>query len=300
MVKKVTLAVLMCSWFVITAMAQDLNARVQVLSPLVQNTNKRALEVLQKAISDFLNNRQWSDKKLKPQESIDCSFVINITSWDGSTNFKAEAQIVSTRPVYNTSYNSPVLNMADKEFDFEYTEGSPMDYSDQQYTNNLTSLLAYYAYIIVGMDSDTFSPEGGTFYYNRAQTVVNNAQNSNNTGWKSIESMRNRFWLVSNLLDQKYKPLRDFMYSFYANCLDKMVDSPNSARRSILDLLPSLQNVDRFGQGAMFNQVFFTAKADEFIGLTGGMAPPDRMKALNILSQADPANANKYETIRNQ
>src|SRR5690606_12614077 len=128
------------------ALAQDLNARVQILSPQVQNTNKRALDVLEKAVSDFLNNRTWSANQVQPQERIDCSFVITINSWDGSSNFTAQAQIVSTRPVFNTSYNSPVLSMSDDNFNFSYTEGQLMDYSDQQYMSNLTSLLAYYAY----------------------------------------------------------------------------------------------------------------------------------------------------------
>ncbi len=282
------------------AQAQDLNARVQILSPLVQNTNKRALDVLQRSITDFLNNKQWSTNRLKPSERIDCSFVINITAWDGSSNFTAEAQIISTRPVFNTSYNSPLLNMTDKEVSFTYTEGDPMDYSDQQYLGNLTSLLAFYAYIITGLDADSFSPNGGTPYYNMAQTVVNNAQNSTNSGWKSIESLRNRFWLVSNLLDPKYKPLRDFLYSFYKEGLDIMADNQSTARRNIMQLLPSLQKVDRFAQGAVFNQVFFTAKADEFIGIASGMPQQDRVSALNILAQADPANANKYEALRKQ
>jgi hypothetical protein len=281
------------------AQAQDLNARVQILSPLVQNTNKRALDVLQRSITDFLNNK-WTTNRLKPSERIDCSFVINITAWDGSANFTAEAQIISTRPVFNTSYNSPLLNMTDKEFSFTYTEGDPMDYSDQQYLSNLTSLLAFYAYIITGLDADSFSPNGGTPYYNMAQTVVNNAQNSTNSGWKSIESLRNRFWLVNNLLDPKYKPLRDFLYSFYKEGLDIMADNQSTARRNIMQLLPSLQKVDRFAQGAVFNQVFFSAKADEFIGIASGMPQQDRISALNILAQADPANANKYEALRKQ
>ncbi len=278
--------------------AQDLNARVQILSPLVQNTNKRALEVLERSMTDFLNNRQWSTNRLKPAERIDCSFVINITAWDGSANFTAEAQIISSRPVFNTAYNSPLLNMTDKEFSFTYTEGDPMDYSDQQYLSNLTSLLAFYAYIITGLDADSFSPNGGTSYYNMAQTVVNNAQNSMNGGWKSIESLRNRFWLVNNLLDPKYAPLRDFLYSFYREGLDIMADNQSTARRNMIKLFPTLQKVDRFAQGAVFNQVFFTAKADEFIGIASGMPQQDRIAVLNILAQADPANANKYEALR--
>ncbi len=280
-------------------LAQDLNARVQILSPQVQNTNKRALEVLEKAISDFLNNRTWSANQVQPQERIDCSLVITINSWDGSSNFTAQAQIISTRPVFNTSYNSPVLSMSDNNFNFSYTEGQLMDYSDQQYMSNLTSLLAYYAYIIVGLDADTFEQNGGTPFYTAAQNIVNNAQNTGFTGWRSMEGMNNRFWLVNNLLDRRYKPLRDFLYSFYLNGLDTMSDDAQQGRKAILGLLPSLKEVDRLAQGAVFNQVFFTAKSDELIGIFSGMGPQERVQAYNILAEVDPANANKYETLRN-
>jgi len=280
-------------------LAQDLNARVQILSPQVQNTNKRALDVLEKAVSDFLNNRTWSANQVQPQERIDCSFVITINSWDGSSNFTAQAQIVSTRPVFNTSYNSPVLSMSDDNFNFSYTEGQLMDYSDQQYMSNLTSLLAYYAYIIVGLDADTFEQGGGTPFYTAAQNIVNNAQNTGFSGWRSMEGMNNRFWLVNNLLDRRYQPLRDFLYSFYLNGLDTMSENAQQGRKAILDMLPSLKSVDRLAQGAVFNQVFFTAKSDELIGIFSGMGPQERVQAYNILAEVDPANANKYETLRN-
>lgn len=278
--------------------AQDLNARVQILSPQVQNTNKRVLDVLEKAMSDFLNRTAWSDRAITPHARIDCSFVITVTSWDGSSNFMAQAQIISTRPVYNTSYNSPVLSMADNNFDFSYDEGQMMDYSDQQYMGNLTSLLAYYAYIIVGMDADTFSPSAGTPYYRQAQAVMNNAQNTGFSGWRSMEDNNNRFWLVNNLLDRRYQPLRDFMYAFYLQGLDRMVDDEAGARKAILDLLPRLQEVDRLAQGNMLNQVFFTAKSDELVGVLSGMPPPDKAAAFNILAMADPANTVKYESLR--
>lgn len=281
-----------------SANAQDLNARVQILSPQVQNTNKRVLDVLEKAMSDFLNRTAWSDRTIAPQERIDCSLVITITSWDGSSNFTAQAQIISTRPVYNTSYNSPVLSLADNSFDFSYDEGQMMDYSDQQYMSNLTSLLAYYAYVIVGMDADTFSPSGGTPFYRQAQAVVNNAQNTGFSGWRSMEGNNNRFWLVNNLLDRRYQPLRDFMYAFYLSGLDRMVDDEAGARKAVLGLLPRLQEVDRLAQGNMLNQVFFTAKSDELVGVLSGMPPPDKAAAFNILITIDPANTTKYESLR--
>lgn len=280
--------------------AQELNARVQVLSPQVQNTNKRVLDVLQKAVGDFLNRRAWSNRSVEPHERIDCSFVITITSWDGSSNFTAQAQVISTRPVFNTSYNSPVLSLSDNNFDFSYDEGQMMDYSDQQYMNNLTSLLAYYAYIIVGMDADTFSLNGGTPFYQQAQAIVNNAQNTGFTGWRSMEGMSNRFWLANNLLDRRYLPLREFMYSFYLDGMDKMVDNESASRKSILDLLPKLKQIDRMAQGAMYNQVFFSAKSDELVGVFSGMPPQDKMTAFNILAEVDPSNMTKYESLRSR
>lgn len=278
--------------------AQELNARVQILSPQVQNTNKRVLDVLEKTVSDFLNRTSWSDRTVASQERIDCSFVITINSWDGSSNFQAQAQIISTRPVYNTSYQSPVLSLADDNFDFSYDEGQMMDYSDQQYMGNLTSLLAYYAYIIIGMDADTFSPSAGTPFFRQAQTIVNNAQNTGFEGWRSMEGNNNRFWLANNLLDRRYQPLRDFLYGFYLNGLDRMIEDEMLARKAILSLLPKLKDVDRLAQGAMFNQVFFTAKSDELVGVLSGMPPQEKMEAFNILSSVDPANTTKYESLR--
>jgi len=299
MVKRLGIALFFFMGMVSLSQAQDLNARVQILSPQVQNTNKRALDVLEKAISDFLNNRTWSANEVQPQERIDCSFVITINAWDGSSDFTAQAQIISTRPVFNTSYNSPVLSTSDNNFNFSYTEGQLMDYSDQQFMNNLTSLLAYYAYIIVGLDADTFENNGGTPFYTAAQNIVNNAQNTGFNGWRSMEGTDNRFWLVNNLLDRRYQPLRDFLYSFYLKGLDRMSDHAVEGRKAILGLLPMLQKVDRLAQGAVFNQVFFTAKSDELIGIFGGMGPQERVQAYNVLAEVDPANANKYESLRN-
>ncbi|MGK9119837.1 DUF4835 family protein [Olivibacter jilunii] len=280
------------------AWAQDLNARVQILSPQVQATNKRAFDVLQQAMTDFLNNKKWSNQQILPEERIDCSFVITVKEWDGSSNYKAEAQIISTRPVYNTTYNSPILTLSDKNFDFTYTEGEPLDFSAQQYLSNITSLLAYYAYLIVGLDADSFSEKGGTPYYTLAQNVLNNAQTANFAGWKSIESMNNRFWLVNNMLDNNYEPLRSFSYRYHLDVLDKMADNQNASKRKLIDLLPLLAKVDRMAQGAMYNQAFFTAKSDELANLIGGLTGPEKIKAINILSEADPGNSNKYETIK--
>ncbi|NEU07049.1 DUF4835 family protein [Flavihumibacter sp. R14] len=278
--------------------AQDLNARVQILSPQLQNPNERVFTVLETNIRDFLNNRRWSADPLQAPERVDCNFVLTINSWDGSGAFKAEAQIQSSRPVYGTNYNTTVLNINDQDFDFTYSEGQPMDYTDQNFTTNLTSLLAFYAYIITGLDYDTFSKNGGTPYYNKAQLVVNNAQIAPNGGWKAFEGLRNRFWLSENLVNKIYAPIRESLYEYHREGLDVMSTNKQKGEKAILNILPKLQKIDKQKQGAMLPQLFFTAKADELVQILSSSSPQERIRAYNLLAEIDPANIPKYEYLK--
>jgi len=278
--------------------AQDLNSHVQILSPQIQSSNKRVLDGLEIIIRDFMNDRKWSTDNFQPQERIECSLILNITSWDGSSNFKAEAQIQSSRPIYGTAYNSTLLNLSDKDFNFSYSEGQPLDYSDQNFINNLSSLLAFYAYTILGMDYDSFSKFGGTEYYTKAQNVVNNAQNSSFPGWKAFEGLRNRYWLAENLTNKVYVPIRETLYEYHRNGLDIMYDNQSKGIKQIISLLPQLQKIDKQKQGSMLYQVFFTAKADEMVNIIGQADPQEKMKAYNILSDIDPSNIAKYEALK--
>ncbi|WP_304063654.1 DUF4835 family protein [Pedobacter glucosidilyticus] len=279
--------------------AQDLNARVQILSPQIQNTNKRPLEVLETAMSDFLNNRKWCGDELLATERIDCNFVINLKEWDGSSNFKAEAQIISSRPVFNSSYNTTLLSINDKNFDFSYSEGQPLDFSDQNFINNLSSMLAFYAYVIVGLDYDSFNKLGGTNYFNKAQDVLNNAQNAPFSGWKAFEGLRNRYWLVENITSKNFLPLREIIYDYHREGLDMMAENVAKARKTILSTLARISEIDKQRQGAMFNQAFFTAKADEITNIFSKSDPSEKLKVYNILVVADPANTNTYEALKN-
>jgi len=278
--------------------SQDLNARVQILAPQLANSNKRVLDILETSIKDFLNNKRWSADALQPQERIDCNFVITITDWDGSSNFKAEAQIQSNRPVFNSSYSSTLLNISDKDFDFTYSEGQPLDFSEQNYINNLSSLLAFYAFIITGMDYDTFSKFGGTPYFEKAQTVLNNAQTAPNGGWKAFENLRNRFWLIENLTNKSYNPIRESLYIYHREGLDVMAENQSKGRKAVLSVIPQLQKIDKQKQGSILNQIFFTAKADEIINILGAAEPQEKIKAYNALSVIDPANSLKYEILK--
>jgi hypothetical protein len=280
------------------AQAQDLNARVKVVAPKIQVTNKRALQTLETAMKDFLNGRKWSADAIAPQERIDCNFVLNITAWDGSSNFSGELQVQSSRPVFNSTYGTTLLNINDKDFDFTYTEGQTIDYSDQNFQSNLSSVMAFYAYVIVGMDYDSFSKYGGTPYFLNAQAIAINAQTTSFKGWKGFDSNLNRYWLIENLNNKLYNNLREFIYNYHRNGLDIMADNPNKGRKYISSILPVLSQVDRKRLGSYFPLAFFTAKNAEFVSLFSNASPQDRMQAMNTLSLADPANGGKYQTLK--
>jgi hypothetical protein len=279
--------------------AQDLNARVQVLSPKIQTTNKRIFQTLENAMKDFLNGRKWSADQIGPAEKIDCNFLLNITAWDGNSTFSAELQVQSSRPIYNSTYTSTLFSINDKDIDFTYTEGQTIDFNAQNFQSNLSSIMAYYAYIILGFDYDSFSRYGGTPYFANAQTVVVNAQSSSYNGWKAFDSNNfNRYWLAENLINKTYIPLRSFYYDYHRKGLDLMVDNAEMARRNIDAVLPVLTQLDRQRLGATLPTIFFTAKEDELIGVYSGAPAAEKLAAYNILVQADPSNGPKYQALQ--
>jgi hypothetical protein len=280
--------------------AQELNARVQILAPTVPNIDKRNLDVLQKNLREFLNNNKWSNETYAPQERIECNFVITISEWDGNSAYKAEAQIQSSRPVYGSSYNTTLLNLNDKNFDFNFTEGQSLDFSDQNYISNISSLLGFYAYTIIGLDKDSFSALGGTFFHKKALTLLNNAQVSGNSGWKAFDGLRNRYWLNENLLNKGFEELRVFIYDYHYNGLDKLQDNAGRGVKKMISLLAGLKQMDKQKLGSIFPNFYFASKADEVVNVfsipTGD--PTDRIKAYNLLVEVDPANINKYEGLK--
>lgn len=277
--------------------AQELNARVTVLAPQVSNMSKPTLEALQRTIRDFLNNNKFSSESYKPQERIDCSFVITINSWDGGSGYIAEAQIQSSRPVFNSSYNSTLLNMSDKNFDFSYNDGSTIDFSDQNYISNISALLSYYAYTIIGLDKDSFAKMGGNNYFKKAQNIINLAQASGNTGWKAADGLRNRFWFNENVLNPVFIELRAFIYAYHLNGLDQLTDNDKGLTQ-IVSALPALQQMDKQKLGSIFPNVYFASKAEEVTNVLSKLNTQERMKAYNMLAEIDPANIGKYEGLK--
>ncbi|WP_345953692.1 DUF4835 family protein [Mucilaginibacter sp. PAMB04168] len=297
MMKKLGLLLLWLG-IVHTAIAQDLNARVQVLSPKIATTNKRIFTSLQTAMREFLNGRKWSADAVQPQEKVDCSFVLTVTNWDNGTSFSGELQVQSTRPVYNAAYNTPVFSINDRDFDFTYTEGQTIDFNNQTFESNLSSVMAFYAYMIMAFDYDSFSKFGGTSYYANAQTVVINAQSSSYRGWKAFDNNTNRYWLSENTMNKTYIPLREFLYTYHRQGLDLMADNAATGRKNITAALPVLTQLDRVRVGATLPTLFFLAKRNELVSIYSKADPQEKLQAMNILNQADPANGNLYQTLQ--
>ncbi|MBL1407962.1 type IX secretion system protein PorD [Sphingobacterium faecale] len=278
---------------------QELLARVEVSVPQVQNANSRTIDFLKNVISDFLNNRSWTDNKISPEERIDCSFNIVISSFDGVSQYKASVQVNSARPVYGTNYNSPVLSFKDKYFNFSYTEGEQLEFNENQNMGTLSSLLAFYAQIIIGMDMDTFKSMGGTAILGRARNIVNYSQSTQTEGWRAMDATDNRYWLVNNLLDRKYFPYREFSYTYHRDGLDRMTENEQETKKKMAELLSKLKEVDRSNTGNVLTNVLFTAKSNEFVGLFSKMPGNESVKIFNLLVDLDPGNSAKYEKLKN-
>jgi len=279
------------------ANAQELSTRVQILAPTINNANRRSLDVLQNTIRDFMNNNKWTAETYLPQERIECNLVINITAWDGNANYTAEAQIQSSRPVYGSSYSTTLLNMSDKDFSFNFTEGQALDFSDQNFLSNLSSLLGFYAYTIIGLDKDSFVKQGGTPYYQKALNLVNVAQTAGAKGWRPVDGLRNRYWLNENLLSNSFKGLRTFIYEYHLNGLDKLQENANTGTKNILSSLSDLKQTDKQKLGSIFPNVYFAAKAEEITNVLSLANPQDKMKAYNLLIEIDPPNSGKYDGL---
>lgn len=295
--KNITIALLLfmyCSF----AKAQELNAKVQILAPNLSNINRKNLDVLQNTIKDFLNNNKWTSDSYLPQERIETNFVITITNWDGNSAYSAEAQIQSSRPVYNSSYYTTLLNISDKDFSFNYNDGQSLDFSDQNFITNLSSLLGFYAYTIIGLDKDSFGKMAGTPYYIKAQNVVNIAQTTSYKGWKAVEGLRNRYWINENLLNNSFKEIRSFIYDYHVNGLDKMQENAIQGVQNILSFLPNLQQMDKQKLGAVFANAYFASKAEELANVLAMGETEDKIKAYKFLSEIDPANIKKYEILK--
>ncbi|SRR6056297_1144504 len=281
--------------------AQELKCNVQVVSQKIAGSNKQVFETMQNAIFEFMNNRVWTDHVYGIEERIECNLMFNITEQLSADEFRGTLQIQSRRPVFNTNYYTTMFNFVDNDIQFRYIEFEPLEFDLNSHTSNLTSLLAFYAYFIIALDYDSFSFEGGTPFYNNAEKIVINAQNANQKGWKPVDDMshKNRYWLIKDMIDAEYAPVREFYYRYHRHGLDMMDSKVAEGRAEIAKSLELLQEVyrDRPDPYMHVLRLVFDAKADEFVKVFSESVPEEKNRVFAILSEIDQSNRNKYEAI---
>lgn len=278
------------------ANGQELNCKVTVNADQIQTSDRGIFKDMERGIANFMNTRKWTTDTYKSYERINCGIFLNISRMPSIGSFVASAQITVARPSFNTNYETVLFNFADREWEFEYIESLPLEYNDNAYINNLTSMLAYYAYIIIGMDSDSFSERGGDPYFQKALTVVNNAQSSNRPGWQSIGSNRNRYNLIENINNPQMAELRKNTYKYHRLALDTFDKAPDESRQTILTVLKNIKNVWQIYPNSIFIISFFDTKANELVNIFSEGNLGVRREAFDILSAIDPKR-NIYQKI---
>ncbi len=279
--------------------SQELNCQVSVISPQIQGTTeKQIFEQLQKAIFEFMNNSKWTKDNYTTSERIDCSILINVTQKLSADDYRGTIQVQSRRPIYKSSYFSPTVTYIDENFIFKFQQFQQLDFNLNTFSNNITSVLAYYAYIILANDYDSFSNLGGTEYFQKAQLIVSNAQSAIESGWKSNESNKNRYWIVENALQPVFQPIRECMYRYHRLGLDIMNEKTAEGRKEILKSFDLLLGVYKNRPASFIMELFFDAKVDEIVNIFSKALPDEKAKAVEILTTIDPANSIKYFKIQ--
>ena len=281
----------------VSTYAQDLQCNVQVNSDNIQASNKAIFEDLQNAITQFMNQRKWISDKVQPQEKINCNFVINITAFN-IDQFAAEVSITSSRPVYGTSYNTPVFNHFDQEWYFQYAQFQSLDFQENANVMQLTTLLAFYANIIIGVDFDTYALDGGSTFYNKALQLRNAAQNTNGWGPSDGKGNRNKYYVIDQLLDDRYKPLRTSLYQYHMRGMDVFKDDNDIARKQIYESLEKIRTVQERLPNSVIFKIFFNTKRQELINIFSKADAGLQNRAIELLGKLDPSNLNNYEKIK--
>lgn len=298
---KLLVAALLMALAAGTAVSQELYCNVQVSAQKIQGSNREVFQNMQRDIYEFMNSMVWTDNIFSFSERIECNLLINLDEQLSADEFRGTVQIQLSRPVYNTTYESTVLNFVDNNFQFRYVEFQPLEFNPNSHTSNLVSVLAYYAYLLIGMDFDTYSQGGGTPYFQVAEKIVINAQNAPEQGWKPYDGSRNRnrYWLVKNILDSEYSGVRQFIYLYHLRGLDRMESDMTRARTEIYESLRRLQEVYRQRPDPFmyYMTVVLDAKADEIVNIFSQAFPEEKNRVVQVLTEIDPANETKYKKI---
>ena len=306
MLRKLCSLILMLLGFVNVVLAQELNCKVKIMSSAIQNVDKQVFTTMEKSISDFLNTRKWTTDEYGTNEKIDVNILINLQGKTPDDDvYNGTLNIQASRPVFNSSYTSPTVNFVDKDVVFKYSQFTPLQFDDNRVVgndpaaSNLTAILAFYAYLVIGLDYDSFSPLGGANYLKRAQNVVNNApeQGKSLTGWKAVEGNKNRYWIIDQLLSPRFQDVRNYFYTMHRQGFDKMYSQPDVARQNILSGIPKLHQVNKENPSSILIQFFFNAKSDELAKVVSQVPKEERTQYISMLSQMDVPNSQKYQAL---
>jgi hypothetical protein len=278
--------------------AQELNCAVQINSSQIAIADKSIFEGMQRSVYEFMNNRRWTSDKYSPAERIDCSILITIDKQLSTDQFEASIQVSSSRPIYGSTYTSTVFQYKDKSVQFKYLQFDVLDFSENAYISEFTSLLGYYAYVILAQDYDTYSLMGGQEHWLLAQRIVTNAQTSGGSGWQSFKDRNNRYWLVQNGLNDRFKSLRECYYIYHRKGFDQLSENVQAGRAEVLKAIKLIQKTHSNEPNSFNQRLFFTAKNDEIIKLFTKAEPSEKNELLPLLDIIDPANSTKYIAIK--
>ncbi len=277
--------------------AQELEVSVEILTPKLQTADPKVFETLRQSIEEFMNNQKWTDDEYEQEERIRLDMIMTITSEIDANTFEAELQLQSTRPVFGSTYETPMFKHLDKNITFSYQQYQPLEYSQTSYINELSSILAFYGYVVLAVDYDSFSPFGGDPYYQKAQDIINQVPPgiaSSVKGWRSVDGNRNRYWLIENALSPRIRPFRQAFYDYHRQGLDVMHDNSVTGRAIMTQALSSLRNVNQSYPNSMIMQVFTNTKSDEIIEIYKGAFPDEKSEIIKVMVKVDPSKASNY------
>lgn len=292
--------------FALTTRGQEIQARLSVIvSKVSTQIDKKIFQTLQTSLTNFLNSRRWTNDAFQPGEKIQCNFLLTIDEDKGSNVFKGKLTVQAARPVYNTTYDSPIMNFLDDNVTFRYVEFQPIEFNENRVQGNdplaanITAVLAFYVNIILGLDYDSYSLKGGDAYFQKAWNIVNNApENSDIGGWKSYESIRNRYWLAENFNNNRFALIHDALYSYYRSGLDIFYENEDAGRTGILNCLNFLNTINNENPNSMALQFFFQGKSNEFVKVFSKATAEQKSRARDLLTRLDITNVNAYKEMK--
>jgi hypothetical protein len=276
--------------------AQELNCTVTVIAQQTGNDNNVVFQTLERQLNEFINNTKWTEKSFSQEERINCSMVINVNQYNNDA-FSATLQVSSSRPVFGSSYSTPVYNYNDKTFNFQYLEFQNLVYNPIQFESNLISVLSFHVYMILGFDADTFELNGGTEYFKQAQVIATYSQQLNGQGWKLEDGLQSRFALIDNLMSPTFDEMRSSMYHYHRNGLDVMSEDVKKGKEAITEAISELNKIHSRRPNSFLMRVFFDAKSDEIMDILSGGPKVDVAEVTNILNRIAPMHSQKWRNI---